>query len=364
MSVASELMNSPTKLMRAASSARGIDSMALAPFKFVANLAGKAGEKLGLKAPSKVGLGDHLMGRYVINPTESLVNKGGQVMGELPLIGGLFKHKLSPDDILEAAKRTDFSPDQIGKLTQQAHAGELSTHRLTAPLESKFTKMFVLPAMGAMYLQEKLDQRQKERIVSAPYRAQQASLAKSRLGNVRNMAGIKTASKRNTAMANQGNATFIQQSYNQDAMMKQASSTISSLTSQLDQATMIINTQQKELSMYKHAALLASEGGLDPDQIAPWVAEQVKQTKQAMHSQSPVAQPVSNPGSDGGAGMLSLFTQASSTIPEHAKIGSLAPGREHSSRSSSGGNGVKITARRAGLSAAESFNESLGLQGL
>lgn len=354
-----------TNLIRQASINRGVDSLAAMPFKMIGNAVGKVGQWVGARPKNAPALGDDLMSRYVIGPSETLTNKAGDFLSEIPMVGRAFKYKLSPDDVMKAAKQTGMTdPAQVGDLAMQAEKGLLTTNRLTAPLESKFTKLFVLPVLGGMYLQDKLDEYQQARIDNAPQVAAQQQAAQQRMQRFQGLMQRKTAGH------NQENIMhnpFEQGSpQGQESVMKQAAQRINSLTDELQQCRMTIQDLDAKDQMWKRAAKLVSDGAIHPDQMASWVEqgmdERQANSRMRQHQQQQ-AKTASSDVSGMNGNLGDLFVQSQASIPQHAKLGSVhEPQRGGPSRRSGGGGGNGTEMRRAGMpSARDQWIEAMDL---
>jgi len=249
---------SPSEIFNAAVRKRGVDSIVTMPISYIGGTLGRIAEYIGLRSPESGHLGKKIIEKYIIRPTEYLTSSAGRLynraLGEVPGFGALTRYKLQPRDILDAQKALGLTEEQVGKLVQKAHRGELVTHRLTAPLESNVTRALIMPALGGMYLHHKLDKYQ----AGAAQRAKHQKLVEKRLNRIRRFAGLE---KQSEAM-----------NKHQD-LMKKAASCIREQESIISAQQAEIRNLKEKTGLFKQAAELIASGMLDPSNIDVWVEQ-------------------------------------------------------------------------------------------
>ena len=296
----------PAQLMRLANINRGMDSLALMPIKSGVNFTGKVLERFGLKSNSGEKLGDELIGKYMLSPTESFTHGVGSALGEIPLFGRLFKYKLRPDDVALASRSgANMSNSQFRKLVNQANMGELYTHRLTAPFESKGMYTLVLPMLAGSYIQ---DQVKKDK---SPEQLELEKRDSENLNLFNKLLGKNDTLQEKTGGIDMN--TGSQEQISRERLLLQAADKIDSLTGIVKQASIEIReanaraaSAESELALYKKAVDLITDGRLD----SSMADEFVKQARSNNNTHRTQSQPVD---------LTDLFSSTQSVIPKHAE---------------------------------------------
>lgn len=336
------VLPSARDLIRSATKQRGLDSIAAMPVKGGLNLAGRAMEALGLRAKNATGLGDDLVNRYILGPSETFTSGVGSALGEIPGFGRLFKYKLRPDDVIDATKGgIKLSDEQFRHLTQQANAGELFTHRLTAPLESKGMYNVVLPMLAGMYVQDQYNkEKTPEQKAQERYNAKNMGIYHSLMGN-RSGGSVKTGG---IEMTNDRNG----QSASRELLV-QAADTIDHLTALNKQVSMEKNAAVAENNLLRQALSLVNAGSLDISYADDFVKEGMRKHGMTMSSPSPNLPSRSNadlPRLNSGdtSSLTSLYSSTESYIPKHA-TGTLRLHEPHAGGGSGSRGGSGVTSR-------------------
>lgn len=383
-------MPNPAELLRAANLSRGLGTMATMPLSGIGNVAGWIGRRFGAKIEPAAG--SRFVQKYIEDPIvggiERISSGVGQALGELPGVGRAFKKTLSPEDIAFAAKRMNLSDTQMADLVRRAHAGELVTHRLTAPFEGEIFKKWVVPGAAVAYATKKLHET-PESLTREALRAQYGQLqqraGETRLKNLRQYAGMKTAAQ----TLEFGSMSQHNSSQNpQEALLQKSASMMQNLTNELRQATLEKQAYARAIGLYKQAADLVGQGVLEADRINDFVGHNLQKeglgdismsagpsmpSAPSVNPPAPTTNNVStaapapmdtnpsdastfNAGAMGKTGgLLDLLSETQSTIPKHAQLGSLhEPERVSSGRFKAEND---VARRASGPSATEMFND-------
>lgn len=327
------------EIMRAATKTRGMDSLALMPIKGGLDFAGKVLERFGLRAKDAGKMGDNIVSRFVAGPSEALTSGVGSALGEIPVFGRLFKYKLRPDDILDATKSgVKLTDDQFRMLSQKAHSGNLYTHRLTAPFESRGMYTLVLPMLAGLYVQDKWNKpKSPEQLALEQRNASNMGIYNSLLGN-RGTGQTKTGGSQMNSQNNGNSAS--------NDLLLQAADYIELLTAETKQANMEKSAALIENQLLRQALTLVANNSMDVSFVDDFVKEGMSKQGMVMAPQAPQLPSVPQVDADritgGSSSLSSLYSDSESYIPKHAQ-GMLTLHEPHASSggSGSGGSGVR-----------------------
>lgn len=305
------------ELMSAATKHRGMDSLTLMPIRGGINFIGKALESIGAKKPSAGNIGEELTSKYILQPSEKITSGVGEALGEIPLIGRLFKYNLRPEDVIDASRAgVKLSDKQLAELSRKAHAGELYSHRLTAPFESKWTYNMVMPMLAGMYVQDQWDKPKSSEQISLERRnAHNLNMFNSLMGNRgsghRKIGGINMNSSQN-------------QKSTSDKLLLEAADHIDRLTDELKKVSMEKTAARAENELLKKAVRLVAQGSMDASFVDDFVKEGM--SKQGMTMSSPSPNLSNTPSRDAdsatgsrGGSLRDLYSETNSYIPKHAQ---------------------------------------------
>lgn len=297
---------SASAIARHASIHRGVDSLSMMPIKHGLNFGGRVLERLGMRSPNSGRAGDNLIKKYIIEPSETVNNSVGKALGEIPGLNWFFKHKLRPGDVSDAT-RAGLKMDNatFRRLSTQAHDGDLFTHRLSAPLESKGMYRLVLPALSGMYVQ---DQWNKEKTPEQVARDKRNNENKGIFDSLMSSgSNVKTGG---IGMSSLNNANG-----SREDLMTKAANEIDRLTALLKEANIKSESANAELAFYKQASSLVKEGSMSSEYIEDYVDEGLAKLGQARRNTSAS----SHTKMASGGGLQGLYQESNSYIPKHAE---------------------------------------------